>query len=225
MPESSDRLLMRSLSFLILVLVFSCAQQPVRKLAFQVQTYLYGDVDLGRSSVKQFPNQTFFLELKDQKGDPVDCDKTQIIVMGKKSKIIPFELIRAKLGTYYVQVKEETLQTINFVIQGKAWSGKYDLAHGIVSALRSELKFISKVDHTLTLQLTLKDLRGDIIDIPTVPEVLLDSQLELDKLTYIGRGIWEIRVTLPEQNHVSYISIRAHGTDLGQSYRIQHVEL
>ena len=224
-PEPSDKVFMRSLSFFFLIMVFSCAQKPVRKLAFQVQTYFYGDVDRSRSSVKQFANQTFYFEFRDKQGHSVDCDQSQIAVIGRRSKNIPFELIRTKLGAYYIQLREEKMQRIQFVVQGEAWPGRYDLAHGVVSAEKSELRLISKVAHSLVLQLTLRDLKGAAVDIPTVPEVLLDPQLELEKLTYLGRGIWEIRVNFPEQNHVSYISIRAHGTDLAQSYRLQHVEL
>ena len=85
---------------------------------------------------------------------------------------------------------------------------------------------LSNSRHRVKFRLTLADKQGKGVEIPTIPEIIVEpgSSGDVENLEHIKEGVWEFTVHYPEHNIIMYINVRAHGVYLEKLYRFQHVE-
>ncbi len=222
---------------LLLIFLVSCAEAPRRGPASIDTDYRYGEIEKSNSSVKLFPPELeddifhyyFYIELKDAHNKFVDIDEAEIELKKSGTKNIPFKLSRQLCGRYYIKVdtkKELEQGKVDFYARGEVLREQFKFSLAKIDKTKTKVKMISNRKHRVKFQLSLVDSRGKGVEIPTVPEIIVEpgSAGEVENMVHVKEGVWEFTVHYPEHNVIMYINVRAHGVYLEKLYRFQHVE-
>jgi len=221
---------MDRLIWVLFIFLMACADVPVR-LPATISTELYGDVDHSYSVVKTFPkdqeqdlDQSFYLELRNKERQFVDVNFDQIIVKSP-AESLNFSLQRLGRGRYEIKINQEDLEfkNLRFEVQNK------EIKHSLnrlsrPSKKHSQLKIIANPEYSLLLELNLRDLKGNPLDLNYYPEVMVEGEAVMSDIRRIKKGTWHIQMTYSEGNQILYFSVRANGVKLERLLRFQHVE-
>lgn len=192
----------------------------------------FGEVSATHSSVQLFPDSEadshtyyFYIQLKDAKGEFVDCEPSEIVLKTKKKKLIKFKYERLLIGRYYLILdKSQGFKDIHFSVKGIALKGKFNLDIRRPDMKHSHIVLEKKLPGKLTFRLKLADRSNRPVMTSVAPEIILDGRGEVQELRYIQEGIWVFTVIYPEDNQIMYFSIRSQGSYLVNLLRYQHVE-
>jgi hypothetical protein len=228
---------MRAASLLFLFILFSCAEAPLRVPASIDTEFYFDDISKDQSVVRLFPPENqdgvfhyyFFLQLKNSVGRYTDIDERDVELKQGKSEKISFTLERQLRGRYYLKVdtrEKFSQKQLDVYVQGKLMKEQFKLSMAPVDMKMTKLKLLSKRKHRAKFQLILSDKEGKGVEIPTIPEIILDPEgyAEIEDLVHVKQGVWEFTMTYPEHNIILYLSVRAHGVYLEKLFRFQHVE-
>jgi hypothetical protein len=193
-----------------------------------------GEIDFKQSLLQIFPAEKgdqvalyLYLRLRDSNGNYVDCDPASLRLQSKKGNQIGFTYERLRPGRYYLTIdRTEGIGSseIDLFLGERPLKEQVKLRLSKPDLMRSNLTLISNSDNRLTLRLELRDQKGQPVELPEAPEILLDNQLRLDALEHLGGGVWRVVVLYPEDNQIMYFSVRAMGTLLPNLLRYQHIE-
>jgi hypothetical protein len=226
---------MKALSLILILMVFvSCAHEPTRGPASIDTDFFYADLSLHKSIVKIFPptidaggfHYYFYLQIKNEAGKYVDIDEREVEIRESKRKV-NFKLERQLRGRYYVKIDtSKAIKDAHVFIAGKQLPDQFKLSLARADKKMSKLKLLYKKRHRARFQLLIADSKGKGIEIPTLPEIIVEpgGSGEIEDLVHIKEGVWEFTMSYPEHNIVMYINVRAHGVYLDHLYRFQHVE-
>ncbi|HXH29993.1 MAG TPA: hypothetical protein VNJ01_04205 [Bacteriovoracaceae bacterium] len=217
----------------MLLLLSSCANEPLRSIASEPITY--GIVDMGQSGVKFVSPEVRGLVLehhlsmyfKDSQGNFVDFETDSLKVWDRNGREISFKINRHLLGQYYVTIVQKLTApalVIDFKVHGKALRIPVTLNNRQASASHSNLKKVKEEGNRILLRLDLADESGRIILLSNPPEIIVGGSQIIEEIKQIRDGRWEFWVRVLETNHILYFSIRADGVYLPNFYRYQHVE-
>jgi hypothetical protein len=227
---------MRYLSLVLLILSVSCAQhdRPDRAPSSEAEIPRYGDHDSKLSTVKQFPPKYeekltryyFFVELKDEGGSYVDRDLNEFEMKDKK-KAFPVKVKRVLRGRYYVILasdKNLPITQLDFYVAGIKLKESFRLGLKTAHPKHTKILKLHSGRSFAKLELHLKDEKGEFVDAPEPPEIVLDSDVEITKLEHMGNGIWHIWLRYPYENQLFYISVRSHGVEFKKLFRFQYID-
>lgn len=229
---------MRSLVFLTLIILVSCAHEhdgEYRMPASYAEMVLYGDHDVSRSSVKVFPpeyrekftRQFYFVELKDEKGMYIDRDLHEIEVRMRSEKI-EARVERVLRGRYYVSIDTpEKLKSgqLDFYVSSIKLRESFKLGLKPAHPRFTKIRLLRATHHRAKFELVLKDKSGRVVEMPGEPEFITESpDAEVSKLEHIGNGKWHFTMTYPRGNQLFYISVRSHGTYFKNLFRFQYID-
>lgn len=212
----------------------SCSQSPVRSPA-SLEAIEFGEVDPTKSRVKIFPPEVrkeivryfFFLELKDSSGNLVDCDPEEITLRNSKGQKVPFLVERSMRGKFYVTLQRTESSPelkLKVYVRNMPLNQQVNLVFKKADRNKSWVKAVRSERNGIKLRLFLGDAKGKPVEIPSVPEIVLDGQAQIDNMERVGEGTWEFDVVYPNSNQVIYISVRAYGKYMPDMFRIQHIE-
>lgn len=215
---------------LLLILVTGCAEMPLRGPASAPMRF--GEVSAIHSSIQLFPDSDadthtyyFYLQLKDSKGEFIDCDPSEIVLKTKKKKLIKFKYERLLTGRYYLILdKSQGFKDINFSVRGIALNGKFNLDIRRPDIKHTNIILERKLPGKLIFRLKLADRANRPVMTSVAPEIIMDGRGEIQELRYIQEGIWQFTVIYPEDNQIMYFSVRSQGKYLVNLLRYQHVE-
>lgn len=222
---------------ILLFLLISCAQKPARGPAANDTEIYLGVVDREKSVVKLFPSVNyngqfqyyFYLQLKNNLGRYVDIESRDVELISSKNEKIDFVLKRQLRGRYYITIntsEEISQKKLSFLIGGISLKEKFQLSIAPVDKKQSKIKLLSRGDHKAKFQLLIADKKGNGIEVPNPPEVIVEpgGSGEIQDLVHKKAGVWEFTMTYPEHNIIMYINVRVHDTYLEQLFRFHHVE-
>jgi hypothetical protein len=226
---------MRILFILTLFLTYGCATSgPERSIASETELR-YGVIDFKKSLIQIFPavaeqeglRYYFYLQLKNQSGEFVDCDPADLTLKTKRGKKVPFKYERLLTGRYYLTILKTpqiSSAEMNFFIQGRPLKEQFKLHFQEVSRAHTKLYVLKNTRNKIKFRLRLADRLNQPVEIPDQPEIILDGQGQIDDVKHVDEGTWEFSVIYPDQNQIMYFSLRAHGTYFDRIFRYQHVE-
>lgn len=216
----------------LLFMIFGCAEAPLRRFPASETAMRIGSISRANSLVQLFPSNEgdsftyyFYLQLKNEKGDYVDCDPSEVTLKTKQKKLITFKLERLLTGRYYLIVnKSKGLKDIDVYVRGLLLKEKFNL-----NLIRPDKKFTSitikkKGDGKIVFRLKLADKTNKPVALLSEPEIVFEGRGEIDNLRHMQEGIWEFTVIYPEDNQIMYFSVRAQGIYLTNLLRYQHIE-
>lgn len=228
---------------IILQLAFfiSCSSPEIsgRKLASSsprpVSSPKSTQIDFSRSIVKIFPAVAnndgiwyfFYIQLKDNRGNFIDCDPSEISIKTHKEEEVGFTFQKLLTGRYYLTIEKTALISstqLNVFIRDKQLKGKFKLYQDVPVRGTSSLRILRNDSNILTIELRLSDKDKRPIETFETPEILLDGEGEIEELRPISEGLWQFRVIYPEENQILYFSVRSQGVLLPNLLRFQHVE-
>jgi len=239
---------MKLMIFMALFSCISCSHFADRDIASipEEHDYFFAKADLTKSVVKLFPPEIdgehfkyyFYVILKNTQGKFVDFDERELKVKSSKGQNISYKLERLFKGRYYVIIDRPIALNVNqleFKIQGQALKEQFKLPLHRLDKKNCKIKFISKNEerHRDTFQIILADVDNKPLDVPGHPEIIIDpaavagnhqSDIYVEDMKKVSKGVWEFQVAYTEQNHTVYFSVRAQGTEMYHIYRFQHVE-
>lgn len=221
---------MRVLLILISFYFASCAGGPSRYLASSDEM-IFGEVDHAKSVVKLFLNaeeskeiQYFYIELRDLKKNLVDIPLNEFQVKLHAQKI-DFKVRRMSVGRYEIATFQDipTFEGLKFLVSKKI------LKHQLLTLKKphrshSHLRIISNRNHEMILELTLKDKKGNYVELLQMPEMVVEGNGLITDLNLVRKGVWRCRVNYSEDNHIMYFSVRGNGVYLERLLRFQHIE-
>lgn len=227
---------MRWSLFLILA-ILSCAHHDglERTPSSEAESYHYGEPDEIQSSVKEFPpehrNQTirhiFFVELRDQASSLIDRDIAEFRVYFR-GKVYPAEVSRVLRGRYYVIVESPDKSTgdLDFRVSGIKLRESFKLRLNYPDEKNSRVRTLKKGRHRAVLELSLRDKFGKAVELREPPEVLAedDSDIVIEKVEPMGKGIWQVQLQYPRGNQLTYLSVRSRGLFFKKLFRFQYVD-
>lgn len=195
----------------------------------------FGEIDLKRSEVQIFPAVAsesgvwyyFYVQLKDQNGNYVDCEPGDISLTTSKGEPIFFEYERQLPGRYYLTVEKTpavSSHQLNFYIQDKPLKEKFKLHFTLPSKTKSKISVLEKRNHYLKLQLKLVDENNKPVQMPDQPDVMFEGLGYVEDFKQVGEGVWQFRVIYPDDNQIMYFSVRAMGVFMPKIFRYHHVQ-
>ncbi len=226
---------MKALSFiLLLIFLVSCAEAPLRGPASVDTEFFFSEISLKKSIVKLFPptidaggfHYYFYLQMRNDAGKYVDIDEREVEIRQSKKKI-SFKLERQLCGRYYLKVDtSKEIKDTHVFIGGKQIPDQFKFSLARADKKMSKIKLLYKKRHRARFQLLIADAKGKGIEIPTLPEIIVEpgGSGEIEDLVHVKEGVWEFTMSYPQHNIVMYINVRAHGAYLDNLYRFQHVE-
>ncbi len=213
-----------------LLFLVSCASGPSRNIA-SVSPVILGDIDQSHSLVKLFSMgqeqqdfQLFYLELHGDKKQLVDVALEEIQVH-YNGQILEAKIKRLNQGRYEIETRKKNLKfkKLVFLVQKK------QLKHHLVNVakpvkLQSKLQVIHDTEYEATLELTLRNKKGQLIESPSAPEVIIEGNAMLSEITPVSKGVWTFKMSYSDYNQIFYFSVRANGVYLERLLRYQHIE-
>ncbi len=216
----------------ILLFIASCAGTAPKRTPSSEVSFRPGIVDSVQSRVRLFPDESdggynFYLETKNDNGEYVDADQSEIEVLTKKGLSLPYAFERILIGRYYLVIDQQKVNSIDFVevaVQGKHLPIKFKLHPHRPDKKHTKLTIIENHDNIMLLRLRLANTENKAIELHDRPEILFQGEGYVSEPEEKGDGIWEFSVIYPEANQIMYFSIRAHGIYLHRIFRYQHIE-
>ena len=217
--------------FFLILTFFGCAEAPLRHPASETIIRI-GEVSRAHSLVQLFPTSegdtltyNFYLQLKNEKSEYVDCDPSEIILKTKKNRPVPFKLERLLTGRYYLILnKSQGLKDIDFFVKGIELKEKFNLNLRKPDKKFTSITIAQKDDGKVVFRLKLADKTNKPVVLLNEPEIVLEGRGEIEGVRYIQEGIWEFTLVYPEENQIIYLSVRAQGVYLTNLLRYQHIE-
>jgi hypothetical protein len=195
-----------------------------------------GEVDFRKSIVRQFPPEVdgkyirlfFFIQLKDEQGDYIDCNEKEFSVLGEKKAKVDFKIKRVMRGRYYVILEKEIMdkkKQLFFYLKDRPLTSERVLMK-VADRKHSTLRILKKNKNRVKMLLTLNDKKNQPVELIYSPDVILDgnSNLIMKKVKLLSKGKWEITIAYPGENFIAYVSIRSLGFSFKDLLRFQHVE-
>lgn len=227
---------MSVLPILLLVLLIACAQLEGtdREPASYQDIVLFGDPDLYRSSVKNFPPEYFrkitrhyfYLELRDEKGMHIDRDSHEFEVrVGMKNR--PIKVERVLRGKYYVILdteKNHPNSLLDFYVAGIKLKESFRLGMLPAHPSNTKMRQLSASNSRAKFELVLRDEMNRPVQTPEAPEVIVSGDSEIEKVEPKGNGIWHVTLRYPYGNQLFYISVRSQGIEFKNLFRFQYTE-
>jgi hypothetical protein len=225
-----------SFILILLFIMVSCStQDPRRKIASEDLIIKLGNIDHTKSLVRLFPSVStedslryyFYLQLRDETGSYVDCDPSEVSLVTKKGKKIPFELERLFKGRYYLTLdkpKDLSSGHLDILVQGKPLQEQLKLSMRPPVKENTSIKVIENSAHKLRFRLRIADKRNQPVELPYQPDIMLEGIGNIEDVTHTKEGEWEFSVIYPEDNQIMYFSVRAMGVLFPKIYRYQHIE-
>jgi hypothetical protein len=226
---------MRFVFLISLFLVYSCAQAPVRTPASADVTFYHAEVDHQLSRVQVFPpdvsegnlNFNIYLELKDAKGDWVDCKQNEVSLRKSNGLEVPFSFKRILRGRYYLTISnadQVAKSKFDLLIREEALAKNIKLFTGKPDRNYSRIEELNPEYYGFKLRMFIGDAQGRPLNLPTLPEVLITGQAEVAEMTPVAPGVWDFFLHYANYNQIIYLSVRANGVILGDLFRYQHIE-
>lgn len=227
---------MRLLALCALFLFISCSHHDgqYRLPASYQEVVLFGDHDLKQSSVKVFPPEYlekitrhyYYVELKDEKGMYIDRDLHEFEIRENK-KIHEIKVDRILRGRYYLILDaDKNLSTgqLDFYVAGMKLRESFRLGMKPAHAKHTKMRKLVAKKNRAKFELVLKDEKGRFVETPEPPEIIINSDAEIEKIEHMGSGIWHITLRYPYGNQLFYISVRSHGIEFKNLFRFQYVD-
>jgi hypothetical protein len=203
----------------------ACSHTVGRGIASLGRHEVTGEVDPAKTILRFFPQESadreylFYLEPKDADGRALDVRPSDL----RLSRHRTVQLDRLSQGRYTIRVTSSKIELVSFKLQGKNIPNPFRLIHRPQREL-CVIKIIAQNDHTLDLELTLRDHQNLPLDSEGPPEVLVEGIGEIESLEWVKKGSWRMRLRYPEMNQILYVSVRANGIYLPRLFRLQHIE-
>lgn len=220
------------LSFIALILVLvGCSVSPPVRIPASEPT-LYGRPDLKRSRIQFFPSATvdgdgvlyFYLELKNELGELIDCEPSELLVQTKAGRGVVFKLERILRGKYYLILNERPqADELVLLLRGELLS-TFKLPRGRLDPSQTKIIRIKTDKNKTTFLLRLADAHHRPVKLVERPEILLEGMGSVKDLQEISEGMWEFSVVYPEISQIMYFSVRAQGVYHERIFRYHHVE-
>lgn len=227
---------MKGLGLFVLCILFTaCGHEPLRKLAsFDASTIVLGTIDASKSTVKQFPPEKdghtfryfFYVQLKDPQNRYVDVDEKDFQI-SSENKNLPFKVERILSGRYYLIVEQNSelaARELTFFVQGKKLKERFKLFMREAHSDHTKIRILKRLKGKLHLELALKDSKGQPVEVPGSPEIILDGNGLVEDLKHKSHGKWEFTLLHAEQNQIIYISVRVQGSYFKNLFRFHYVE-
>jgi len=223
-------------TLLIILFLSSCASHVKdRKPASIESQEVFGEVNFAKSNLKIFPPQFveheffyyFFLELKNDRGEFIDCPESEIEVKNSQNQRQSFHLERVLRGRYYITIDEKSSgsnEKFNFYINNKLLKKSVKLNQAKIAREKSWLKPIFSTQNGIRFRLFLGDRSGRPVEPMISPDIIISGAAQVEDFQHIKEGVWEFNLSIPNYNQVIYLSVRAQGAYLADLYRIQHIE-
>lgn len=227
---------MRLIFITILFVLCSCAHQaPERKTASAEIAERLGHVDHKRSLVQIYQAQEgrkenafyLYVQLRDKKGRFVDAKPSEFNLKNRKGSKIDFDFERFLVGRYYLIIpKSEKIESheIDLLVQGKMLKEQFKLQMKRPHEKYTKLKVLKNKRHKMMFELRLADNKNRPVEAPEAPELLIDGPGTVVEVKHIREGIWQITVSYPDENHITYFGVRSMGITFQKLYRYQHIE-
>jgi hypothetical protein len=219
--------------FIILsVLLTACSSElPYRNLASTNTLLVLGEIDYQKSSIQVFHSGSedqghyLYVQLKNKKGDFVDCEKDEFHLKTPTGDKVGFYLHRKLRGRYYLMMeKGKDLTEVVLLIKGMPLPETFKISQRAPHALHTKMMFIQKTEGKLFLRLKLADKTNRFVESPEIPEIIMEGEGFIQDLKYIGEGNWDFTVAHPGENQLMYFSVRYMGLYFPNLYRHQHVD-
>lgn len=218
--------------FALIFLIYGCAEAPLRRHPASETIIRIGNISRAHSLVQLFPSSEgdsltyyFYLQLKNEKSEYVDCDPSEVTLKNKQNKPIPFKLERLLTGRYYLIInKSQGLKDIDFYVRGLPLKEKFNLNLAQPDKRFTTIAIKDKGEGKIVFHLKLADKTNKPVVLLNEPEIVFEGRGQIDHLRYIQEGIWEFTVIYPEDNQIMYFSVRAQGVYLTNLLRYQHIE-
>jgi hypothetical protein len=219
---------------LFLFFLTSCAH-PEPKRSIASREMVIGEIDYAKSLVQLFPSADkdntlryyFYLQLRDVKGNFVDCSPSEILIKTNKGKRVHFDYERLLPGRYYLSLDQGLKMNssqLDFYVGGKPLKEKFNLPHRSPDRNNTKITIIEKLDNKIVLQLRLADQKNLPVEHIEMPEIIIDGVGLLEDMKPMGPGVWEFTVTYPEDNQIIYLHVRALSFYFSNLFRYQYVD-
>lgn len=226
---------MRIIILILLMLSVSCAlRAPQRHIANIDVAEKYGAHDSKRSLVQIFPSQNLkeisfylYVQLKDKNGKFVDAKPNEFQLKTRKGSKISFDFERVLVGRYYLSIlKNQKIEShdLDLFVQGRVLKEQFKLQMNRPHEKHTKLKLLKNNRNLLHFELRLADSKNRPLEVPEKPEILLDGPGVVEEMKHIKEGVWQFKVKYPDENHITYFSVRSMGITFQKLYRYQHIE-
>ena len=217
---------------ILLILLTACSSElPYRKLASTNALLVLGEIDYQKSSIQFFHSGSedqghyLYVQLKNKKGDFVDCEKNEFDLKTPKGEKVEFHYHRKLPGRYYLMMeKSEDLKEVILLVKGVPLLETLKISQRRPHASHTRLMLIQKSEGKLFLLLKLADKTNRVVDSSEIPEIFLEGDGFIQDLKYLGEGVWDFTVVHPGENQLMYFSVRYMGVYFPNLYRYQHVD-
>ncbi len=223
-------------AIIFLLLLTSCAsKEPLREVASFKVLSENKEVDLTKSLVNIYPATVadnglwyfFYIQLKNSDGRYVDANLEDFVLKNDKGEKVDFKLDRVLTGRYYITIEKTAdinSTKLNFFIKNKPLKEKLKLQMSTPSLANSKLVLVHDSNYRAVFRLKLADLQNKAVELPEMPEIIIDGTATIEDLKHVGEGAWEFTVVYSDENTILYFSVRAMGTYFNKILRYQHVE-
>ena len=169
--------------------------------------------------------QKFYLILRDDKDQKIEIEESSLLITSKQGKVPKYKFERISKGRFQVLFNEKIpkVSHLKFSVQGIPLKKSIENRHK-PEPIKGKIVLVSKGDHEVTLKLSLQNMRGESLETDGPPGTVIEGGGTLSELKRLQKGLWEIKVSLPEENVIIYVSIRTNGAHLDHLFRYQHIE-
>ena len=226
---------MRSIFLILIPLLVSCSSNvPKRKFASINIPYVQGKIDYKKSSVQVFsdlkgqehPLHYLFVQLRDETGKFVDCEKDDFFIRTQDGSKVDFNLLRKLPGRYYLIIEKMNGEDFNLdlLIKGLPLKEEVKIHLRKPHISQTKINLIEISSGSMILRLRLADKANRPVESPEIPEISLEGHGFIKELKYVGSGTWDFTVIYPEENQLMYFSVRSMGVYFPNLYRYQYVD-
>lgn len=173
---------------------------------------------------EKIDHQNFFLELRNEKNQSIDIGQQYMFVISR-NPLPNYKINRISQGRFQLVFEQEVkpLKGVKFFVQGFPVK-KIIENRKKPDPIQGKIIVKEKGDHEITLRLTLKNMQGEGLKTSDGPDIVVEGGGHVFELKSLQRGLWEFKVSLPEENQILYLTVRANGVQLDRLFRYQHVE-
>jgi hypothetical protein len=219
----------------LFLFIASCSSEvPTRKLASTEVSMVYGEIDHKKSNVQLFhkgsENQGYYLyvQLKNEQGDFIDCEKEDFFLKGPEGKRIEFHFLRKLRGRFYLIVENgngEDFKEVDLLVKGAPLRESFKLQLRRPHASQTKMILIQKLGGKIFLRLKLADKANRSVESSEIPEIFIEgTDGFIQDMKNVGDGIWDFTVVFSEESQLMYFSVRYMGVNFPNLYRYQHVD-
>ncbi len=168
----------------------------------------------------------FYIELKDSSHLSVDRDPSEFEIRGM-NKVFPAKVQRVKRGKYYLILESEkniSVSKLDFYVAGVKLLESFRVGLKPPHWKKTKILKLHADRSMAVLELRLQDEKGNLVETPETPEIIVDTDVEITMLEQIGDGIWRMTLRYPYGNQLFYISVRSHGVEFKNLFRFQFID-